>query len=80
MIREVATLFIKQYGEYRLSTENDSGESIKNSWYFLEFEAKFEKPSDTEEETWGGTHSWKNHEWFAIEDDVYYTFEFFPTA
>ncbi len=47
-MRGVATPHIKQYGEYQLSTINDGRESIKNREYFLEFEAKFEKPSDTE--------------------------------
>jgi hypothetical protein len=48
MMRGVATLCIKQYGKYLLSAINDSGESIKNHRYLLEFEAKFKKPSDTE--------------------------------
>jgi hypothetical protein len=48
MTQGVATLHIKQYKEYQLSAINDSGESIKNRENFLEFEAKVEKPSDTE--------------------------------
>jgi hypothetical protein len=44
-----------------LSAINESRESIKNREYFLEFEAKFEKPSDTEEiHSLGGTISEKN--------------------
>jgi hypothetical protein len=43
MNRRVATLRIEQYGEYWLSALNNSGESIKNREYILEFEAKFEK-------------------------------------
>jgi hypothetical protein len=39
---------MKQYVEYQLSAINDGRESIKNREYFLEFEAKFEKPSDAE--------------------------------
>jgi hypothetical protein len=37
----------QQYEEYQLSAIKYSGESIKNHEYFPEFEAKFEKPSDT---------------------------------
>jgi hypothetical protein len=37
------TVRIDQYGEYRLSAINDSGELIKNREYFLKFEAKFLK-------------------------------------
>jgi hypothetical protein len=48
MMPGVATLRSKEYGECQLSTINNSGESIKNREYFPEFEAKFEKPSDTE--------------------------------
>jgi hypothetical protein len=40
-MRKVSTLRIKQ-----LSSIKDRGESIKNREYFLEFEARFEKPSD----------------------------------
>ncbi len=36
----VATLHVKQYGEYRLSAMNDSGESIQNRDYLFEFEIK----------------------------------------
>jgi hypothetical protein len=43
----VATLRNKQYGKYRLSTINNSGESIKKREYLIEFEAKFEKYLDT---------------------------------
>jgi hypothetical protein len=46
-MRGVATLHIKQDGKYQLSAINNRGVSIKNCEYFLEFEAKFEKPSDT---------------------------------
>jgi hypothetical protein len=46
MMRGIVTLRIKQYGEYQISAMNDSPESIKK--YFLGFEAKFEKLSDTE--------------------------------
>jgi hypothetical protein len=46
--REVATLCSKQYGEYQLSAINNSGESINNREYFLQFEARFEKLWDTE--------------------------------
>jgi hypothetical protein len=38
----VTTFCTEQYGKCRLSTIKDSGESIKNRKYFLEFEAKFE--------------------------------------
>ena len=48
MNRRVATLRIKQYGEYWLSTIIYSGEFIKNREYLLEFEAKFEKSLNTE--------------------------------
>jgi hypothetical protein len=48
MMRRVATLRSKQYGEYRLSAINYSGESIKNHEYPTEFEAKFEKSLKTE--------------------------------
>ncbi len=48
MNRRVATLRIKQYGEYRLSAIINSGESIKNREYLLEFEAKYEKSLNTE--------------------------------
>ncbi len=44
----VATLCIEQYGEYRLSAVNNSGESIKNSDYLLKFEDKLEKSLNTE--------------------------------
>jgi hypothetical protein len=47
-MRGVATLRIKQFGEYGLSAINDSGESIKNSKYLLEFKVEFKKSSDTE--------------------------------
>jgi hypothetical protein len=46
-MRRVATLRNKHYEE-RLSARNDSRESIINSEYLFELEAKFEKPSDTE--------------------------------
>jgi hypothetical protein len=36
---------------------NNSGELIKNREYFPEFEAKFEKPSDTEYGGLEDTHS-----------------------
>jgi hypothetical protein len=49
MMRGVATLRSKQYGEYQLSAITNSGESFKNHEYFPEFEAKFEKPSVTEQ-------------------------------
>jgi hypothetical protein len=42
MMQGIATLCMKQHGEYRLSAINDSGEAIINSKYLLEFEAKFE--------------------------------------
>ncbi len=48
MNRRVATLCIKQYGEYWLSAINNSGELIKNREYRIEFEAKFEKSLKTE--------------------------------
>ncbi len=48
MNRRVATLRTKQHGEYWLSAINNSGESIKNREYLLEFEAKFEKSLNTE--------------------------------
>jgi hypothetical protein len=48
MMRGVTTLRSKQYGEYRLSAINYSGESIKNREYLTEFEAKFEKSLKTE--------------------------------
>ncbi len=48
MNRRVATLRIKLYEEYWLSAINNSGESIKNREYLLEFEAKFEKSLNTE--------------------------------
>jgi hypothetical protein len=51
-LRGVATPCIKQYREYSTLRYKDSGESIKNSEYFLEFEAKFEKPSDTKSGAW----------------------------
>jgi hypothetical protein len=47
MMRRVATLHIKQYGQYRLSVVNNSGESIKNCEDLLEFEPKFEKSLNT---------------------------------
>jgi hypothetical protein len=47
-MRRVTTLHSKQYGEYRLSAINYSGESIKNRQYITEFEAKFEKSLKTE--------------------------------
>jgi hypothetical protein len=43
MMRRVATLRIEEYGRYRLSAINESGESIKNRAYLLDIEAKFEK-------------------------------------
>ncbi len=52
MNRRVATLRTKQYGEYRLSAINNSGESIKNRDYLLEFEAKFKKFLNTEKGAW----------------------------
>jgi hypothetical protein len=48
MMQRVATLCIKQYGEYWLSTTNNSGELIKNREYVIEFEDKFEKSLNTE--------------------------------
>ncbi len=45
-MRGVIILHNKNYGEYQLSAINNSGESIKNREYFLEFEANFEKPLD----------------------------------
>ncbi len=59
-MRGVATLCNKQYGKYELSAINNSGESIKNREYFPEFEAKFEKPSDT--------GAWKKHIHKQIRD------------
>jgi hypothetical protein len=47
-MRRVATLHSKQYGEYRLSAINNSGESIKSCEYLIEVEAKFGKPLNTE--------------------------------
>ncbi len=47
-----ATIHTKQNKEYRLSAINNSGGSIENREYFLEFEAKFKKPSDTEQVAW----------------------------
>jgi hypothetical protein len=41
MMRRVTTLRSKQYGEYRLSAINYSGELIKNREDLTEFEAKF---------------------------------------
>jgi hypothetical protein len=52
MNRRVATLRIKQYGEYWLPAINNSGESIKNREYLLEFKAKFEKSFNTEWGAW----------------------------
>jgi hypothetical protein len=46
MMQGVATFRIKQYGEYQRSAINDSRESIDNREYWIEFEAKFKKPSD----------------------------------
>ncbi len=51
-MRGVATHCTKQYGEYRLSNINKSGESTKTRENFLEFKAKFEKPSGTEKVAW----------------------------
>ncbi len=51
-MRRVTTLRSKQYGEYRLSALNYSGESIKNREYLIEFEAKFEKSLKTEWVAW----------------------------
>jgi hypothetical protein len=48
MMGRVATLHIKQYREYGLSTINNCGESIKNREYLVEFEAKFEKSLNAE--------------------------------
>jgi hypothetical protein len=48
MMRRVTALRSKQYGEYRLSAINDSGESIKNREYLTKFEAKFEQSLKTE--------------------------------
>jgi hypothetical protein len=47
-MQEVAILRIKQYEEFKFSTINDSGESIENRKCFLEFDTKFEKPSESE--------------------------------
>ncbi len=46
-MRGVATFHIKQHGEKWLSAINDGGEPIKNPEYLLQFEDKFENPSDT---------------------------------
>jgi hypothetical protein len=51
-MRGVVTLRNKQYGEHRLSPINNSGESIKNSEYLLEFEAKFAKSLNIELGAW----------------------------
>jgi hypothetical protein len=48
MMRRVAPLRSKQYGEYRLSAINYSGESIRNREHLTEFEAKFEKSLNAE--------------------------------
>jgi hypothetical protein len=48
MMRRVTTLRSTQYGEYRLSATNYSGELIKNREYLTEFEAQFEKSLKTE--------------------------------
>ncbi len=42
-MQRVAALCMKQYGEYRHSAINNSGESINNREYLLEFKVKFEK-------------------------------------
>ncbi len=52
MMRRVATLRSKQYGEYRLSAINYSRESLKSREYLTEFEAKFEKSLKTEKVAW----------------------------
>jgi hypothetical protein len=49
-MRGVATLHVKQFGEHKPSTLNNSRESIKNHEYFLAFKAQFEKVLYTEEE------------------------------
>jgi hypothetical protein len=54
-MRGVATLGIMQYGEYRLSAKNNSGESTKNRKYLFESEVKFGKPFDTEKGAWEET-------------------------
>ncbi len=60
MMRRVATLRIKQYGEYRFSAKNNSGESIKNRKYLIEFETKFEKSLNTGKRAWEeSTYLWK---------------------
>jgi hypothetical protein len=41
-MRAVATLCIKQYGEYQLSAKKASRVSFKNRNYILEFAGKFE--------------------------------------
>ncbi len=49
MMLEVATLRVKQYGEYRLSVLNDNVESIKHRiLYLLKFKVKFEIHSELE--------------------------------
>ncbi len=40
-------LHIEQYRGYRLSAIKDSGKSIKNGKYLLEFKVPFKKHSDT---------------------------------
>jgi hypothetical protein len=50
-IRGVATLCIKNTGVLTLRY-NDSGESINNRKYLLEFDVDFEKPSDTKKGAW----------------------------
>jgi hypothetical protein len=52
MMWRVTTPRSKQYGEYRLSAINYSGESIKNRDYLTEFEAKFDKSLKTEYSKW----------------------------
>jgi hypothetical protein len=52
MIRRVSTLRIKQYAEYRLSTINNSRESIKKCEELLEFEANFKKSLNTKQGAW----------------------------
>ncbi len=47
-MQSVATLRIKQNGEYQLSAINNSEELINNREYPIEFEAKFEKSLNTE--------------------------------
>ncbi len=51
-MRRVAILRIRQYWEYQLSAKNNSGNSINNREYLLEFEAKFKKSLNTEYGTW----------------------------